>query len=270
MFRKATLIMILWLAAASCALAGEFAHMGFGQDGTMIISDGARQIVLKDDELAEFEDAEIFLEFSAAEDEAEVVIEVEAGDAGLRTLLVISPQGRIVARFNAPVPGYREFYLESPESGLDAITAAYPEGSYLLVGTSTARDQLVGLVELSHELPEAPAILTPPADSTVSPDEDLVISWEPVDGADDYIVELELVEEDEGEGNGEGEGDGEGEEGDEGLDVELAFEVSADITAITIPAALLSPGSTYEVSVAVEGEDNDNLTEVETEFATEG
>jgi hypothetical protein len=243
--------LVLAAAFTGNALAADGNVLFQLKDGRVLIEDDGLRMILKADELETFEDAEIFVEQNVTDGDAEVVIEATGGDLGLRQFLVIDPKGRIAGRFTARGLGFREFLFESPEPDIEAVLKQFPEGDYLFVGTDSDGGQLAALAELSHDMPDAPVITAPAADATVPAGVDLVISWDAVDGADDYVVELKRELGDD----------------EEGTEVELLFDVSSDVTMVTIPGDLLLPDSEYTIGVGVTSED-ENVSAVEMSIFT--
>ena len=198
---------------------------------------------------SEFEEATIIVERNDTDGDTEVVIDLTAGDEGLRTLNIRTPDGRSIARVASHDPssgGMREFYFESPEPEGDAILASYPEGTYIFYGRSTSGELFLSSAELSHSLPAAPTITNPVQDEVVGSDA-LTIHWSNVSGIAQYIVEIE----------------------NESADPEQArtVNVPASLTSFDVPAALLVPGADYQVGIAAVGQ-NGNLTVTETTLST--
>jgi hypothetical protein len=197
----------------------------------------------------EFEEAAIYIEQNATDGDTEVVIEALGGDDGLRRLLIRTPDKRLVLLVSSTDPtimGIREFAFESPEPEGDAILAAYPEGSYTLLGVSVTGERFKSTVTLSHLLPEPTVITYPIEDATVGAGA-LTIEWSAVPGVAEYLVEIE----------------------NESTDPEqsLSINVPAGTTSFEVPTSLLIPGSDYQVGVATVGE-NGNIVFVETAFST--
>jgi hypothetical protein len=103
---------------------------------------------------------------------------------------------------------------------------------------------LAGVALLSHELAPATTLLAPTEDSEV-PAGDLTLEWTAVPEAELYVVELQ----------------------NEDLGNEFTLEVLPGTTSVTVPAALVAPGSDYQFGVAVQTADG-NVTAVELTFTT--
>jgi hypothetical protein len=197
----------------------------------------------------EFEDASIFLERNVVDDDAEAVITVSTDEAGLTSLLVIAPDGRRVARFesrNRRSLGIRELLLESPEPDPVSVLAAYPEGTYRIVGRTFDGEELRAEADLSHLFPD-PAAITFPAEGAVVPAAGLVIRWQTVPGAAGYILELEHEGEDQ--------------------ELELLVNLPASATSFSPPAGWVLSGAEYNLGIGSVGQ-NGNRTFVETVFNT--
>lgn len=195
----------------------------------------------------EFETASIFLEQNVVDEDAEAVINVKTDESGLASLLVIAPDGRRIARLesrNKRSLGARELLIETPEPGLAAVLAAFPEGTYRIVARTLDGEELTAEADLSHDLPE-PATVLAPAEGATVPAAGLLIQWEPVDGAAGYFLELEQ----------------------EDLELELAVNLPSTATSFSPPAGWLLPGAEYVLGLGVLGE-NGNRTFIETVFTT--
>ena len=183
--------------------------------------------------------ASIVLERNFSEQEAEALITLETEDLGLAELAVVGPDGRTLASFGADGPGnlgWREFQLESPEpADITQVLAAYPEGTYRFIGRDVAGGAFMATAQLSHALP-LPTV--PRLDGTL-------ITWDAVDSAVKYVVEIE--------------------NDDQGL--AITVELPAGQTSLRIPAGWLADGVEYELGLAVVNAAG-NLMVVETEFET--
>jgi hypothetical protein len=198
---------------------------------------------------SEFEFVRINVEQNATDGDTEVVISAKAGDEGLHTFLIKTPDRRHVAHvlsLDRSVMGLREFVFESPEPAGEAILAAYPEGTYTFTGISSIGERFRGQAVLSHQLPPAVTILHPADDAVVS-QAALTIQWSPVTGIREYVVEFE----------------------NESADPEqiLKVNVPASQTSFEIPSSMLVPGASYQVGVWTVGT-NGNITVVEVSFST--
>jgi hypothetical protein len=193
--------------------------------------------------------AELFatLEQNATDGDAEVVLFAQGQDDGLSDLSVEGPDGRKVLKVKGKrrSVGLREFLFESAEPpDLPRVLESFPEGEYTVSGRTVTGDCLEGSVFLSHELAPATTLLSPEQDEEV-PAGDLTLEWAAVPEAELYVVELQ----------------------NEDLGNEFSFEVLPGITSLTVPAALVEPGSEYQFGVAVRTAVG-NVTSVELTFTT--
>jgi hypothetical protein len=199
---------------------------------------------------SEFEFITIHVEQNATDGDTEVVISAKAGDEGLHTLSISTPDRRRVAHvlsLDRSVMGLREFVFESPEPEGEAILSAYPEGTYTFVGFSSIGERFRGQAVLSHQLPAPVTILQPVQDAQVGTDA-LTIQWSPVTGIKEYVLEFE----------------------NESADPEqiLRVNVPASQTSFEIPSSMLVPGADYQIGVWTVAR-NGNISVVETTFSTE-
>lgn len=209
-----------------------------------LLPDGAAS---KPKECEEFAEQRMTLERNETDGDTEVVLFAQGQDDGLSRLTITAPDGRKTAKVTADKNGIgmREFLLESAEPpDLERVLASFPEGVYQLRGTTVAGDCLRGSVALSHDIAPATELLTP-AEESVVPIDQVVLSWTAVPAATLYIVELQNEE----------------------LGNEHTFQLLPPTTSIAIPAALLVPDSPYQFGVAVQAADG-NITAVESTFST--
>lgn len=195
----------------------------------------------------DFEDAEIHLERNVTDGDAEAVFTIKVEEGGLSSLLIIAPDGRRLTRLesrNKRNLGSREILLESPEPGVDEVLAAYPEGTYRFVGRTFDGEDLTAEADLSHVFPE-PANITSPLEGSTVPAASLIIQWEPVEGVEGYLLELEQEE----------------------LESELTVSLPASATSFSPPAGWLRPGEETVVGIGTLGE-NGNVTFIEVVFNT--
>jgi hypothetical protein len=197
-----------------------------------------------------FDTAEIYVEKNATDDDTEIVIEAVGGDDGLCHFRVVAPGGREIFHFDSDdrsTGGLREFLVESPEPPGDAILAAYPEGLYRFRGRTCDGQAFASADWLSHRLPAATVITSPPVDGEVDGSNGLVIEWSAVPGVAEYILELE----------------------NESVDPEqsLTLNLPADTTRFRVPAHWIASGAEYQVGVGTVAR-NGNVVFAEIEFTT--
>ena len=112
----------------------------------------------------------------------------------------------------------------------------------------------IGTATLTHDIPRVLELLTPEEDEEVPADEDLLVSWEPVDETIDgdpvNIIAYQLIvekEEDEPHPNMIG-------------TIGLSMYLPADVTEVSVPEELLEPGTEYEWEVlAIEESGNQSI-----------
>ena len=183
-------------------------------------------------------------------DDFEVVFEIKGGQEGLADLAVVSPDGRTVVAFKAPVAstlGMRQFRFESPEpSDVKALQAAYPQGVYRFSGKTFAGAKLDGTATLSHRLAKTTTFVKPtPAAEHVSVN-GLKISWSAVEGVASYVVSITQDE----------------------LNTNVTARLPGSVTSFAVPDGLLLPGKKYMMSIGTTTSEG-NTSFVETTFTTE-
>ena len=200
---------------------------------------------------APFAVASVHFEQNATDGDVEVVFDVKGGDDGLTSLAVTAPDGRRVVAISAPdtsTMGLRQFRFESPEpTDVDRLTAAYPEGVYVFAGTTVAGDRYASEATLSHRLPPAAAVVTPPDEAEGVAMRGLRITWSPVPDAAGYIVTIEQP--------------------DLGFDLTVTLPGSA--VSFAVPDGVLQPGHGYTLALGTVLAGG-NASFVETTFATAG
>jgi hypothetical protein len=188
----------------------------------------------------------VALEENLTDGDAEVLIFAKAPDKGLRQLRVSNPTGVEIELTTPNALGLREFLFESAEPpDLDAVLAAYPQGSYSFRGTTLSGGCVTGTAQLSHVSAPPTTLLTPRAGEVVAGDQ-VDLSWMTVPEAASYVVELT--------------------NGSSGAVYSL--EVYPPQTSVHIPAELVSPSTEYTFAVATKASTG-NVSSVELTFSTE-
>ena len=193
-----------------------------------------------------FDEALIYVEYNATDDDAEVVVVIDA-EMGLERLAIEAPSGAEVLHLRAEHLGLglRKFALETPEPSLQSVLAAYPAGEYRFYGRAVDGRFLFSVVTLSHALPAAPSILYPLDGDTAVPTSGASAVWSAGPDADGFFLELE----------------------NDDLGVDVKSNIAGGATAFGFPAGWLAGGTEYQLGVAARG-GNGNLTVVEIDFTT--
>lgn len=193
-------------------------------------------------------DIEMFYQFSATDEDAEVTIGIESPDNPIDSLVIFAPGGRTVATVRSRDKlGLAEVELESAEPSVKEVQQAYPAGNYYFVGQAVNGNRLFGRVTLAHDVVGAPDFFNfSPCDGTVDPDASITIAWNTVTGAEGgYEI---IIEQDATGAN-------------------LRVTQSPDRTSFVIPEGFLASGLEYEIemkSVTAGG----NKTSASCEFST--
>ena len=189
----------------------------------------------------------IHLERNATDNDGEAVILAKGDDEGLRSLVVLAPNGRNLATFagNNRGIGVREFILESSEpADFNEVLRSFPAGVYWAYGTTVDGECVRGRMTLSHNLAPTTVIHSPSADEVIARD-GFVLSWSPVAEAVSYVVSVD----------------------NEDRGTKLVAESAPDAMSFTVPADWLEPGTSYIASVAVKTA-NGNVSSVEIPLTT--
>jgi hypothetical protein len=194
-------------------------------------------------------DIEMFYQFSATDEDAEVTIGVESPDYPIDHLVIVAPRGRIVATVDSKDRlGLAEVELESAEPSVEEVQRAYPEGNYMFFGEAVDGTRLFGRVTLAHEVVGAPDFFQfSPCGEEVDASSEVTIAWNTVAGAEGgYEI---IIEQDDTGAN-------------------LRVTQNADRTSFVIPQGFLAAGLEYEIemkSVSAGG----NKTSASCEFSTQ-
>jgi hypothetical protein len=190
---------------------------------------------------------DMFYQYSATDDDAEVTIDVESSIA-IDSLTVLAPDGhRVMYVRSGDNLGLRQIEVESDEPSVEEVQRAYPEGRYEFSGQAVNGTRLVGRVRLTHDVVAAPDFFNfSPCNEEVDPTAPVTIAWNTVAGADrGYEI---IIEQDDTGAN-------------------LRTTRGAESTSFVIPDGFLGARLTYEIemkSVAAGG----NKTSASCEFST--
>jgi len=194
-------------------------------------------------------------------------------EQGWKRITVTDPDGKKVLDFKPEGDlgklGLTELFFESAEPenkdvSISELLKTLPEGKYEFKGfTSESSDEsrtLIGTATFSHDIPEAPAILSPEEDSELSAGDALHVSWSSVDknidGSDANIIAYQLtVEKDQ--------------DPDPHMIGTFGFTMNLppSVTEITIPKEVFEPGADYSLEVLAI-EENGNQSINSTSFST--
>lgn len=204
-----------------------------------------------------FPDARLKIEYNATDGDAGLQVFLDA--PAWRQISITNPSGRKLLDVEAEEVirnyGLTELFSESSEPPFTEFPFGefkqlFPEGRYVFSGVTIEGQRLRSSFALSHDVPDDPTIVSPPADATLAPDE-LVVEWLPVTapaGVEVVAYQVLVVADAPALGNPT-----------RVLDVMLP----GSATRLPVPAEFLVPG-TYKTEVlAIEASGNQTLTEVE-------
>jgi hypothetical protein len=192
---------------------------------------------------------------------------------GWNMITLTGPKGKILdfkATGKLGKLGLTELFFETVEPANADVPIAellknLPEGSYVFKGSAIESGEkmgkTMGTAWLTHHIPEGPELLSPTEDAVVSAEEDLLVSWSPVDktidGSDINIISYQLIIE-------KDEMPHQHMIGKQGLSMYLP----ASVTEIPIPKEFLEPDTDYKWEVlAIEESGNQSL--MSSQFSTE-
>jgi hypothetical protein len=193
-------------------------------------------------------DIEMFYQFSATDEDAEVTIGVESPDHPIDFLAIVAPSGRTVATARSTDKlGLAEIELESAEPSVEEVQRAYPEGTYRFLGWAVDGTRLSGRAEITHDVVSAPDFfLFSPCNDIVDSASSITIAWNTVAGAEGgYEI---IIEQDDTGAN-------------------LRVTQSPGRTSFVIPDGFLAPELEYEIEMKAVT-DEGNKTSASCEFTT--
>ena len=224
-------------------------------DNTSKIND----ILAAPDKTAEFADALAIIEYNSHAEDLDFHVELDA--PAWEWIAILDPSGNKVFEVSHSgsigEQGLTSLFFESAELPFDVLPydeflARFPEGEYTLVGETLEGEALMSLMTLNHNIPDPPVITSLGEDPLV-PMDAVSIAWEHVTSpagveVERYQVVVFPVDPEEGQDA-------------IALDIDLPFEVPADLNHVEIPAAWLMSGEQYQYEViAMEADGNQTLT----------
>src|ERR687887_125754 len=139
------------------------------------------------------EESKLIIEHNAKDKDTGFQGFIDSED-GWKRITVTDPNGKKVLDFspedNLGKLGLTELFFESaePENAdvpISELLKTLPEGNYTFSGftaeSAEGNGTLIGTATFSHDIPEAPAILSPEEDAVLPKDQDLHVSWSSVD-----------------------------------------------------------------------------------------
>lgn len=176
-----------------------------------------------------FKEERLVIEYTASAGEAALVMSAES-EVPLGRVALSDPRGGIALRLQAGTGrnlSLSGFKVESRESTLDELLAAYPPGRYGFGGCTAQGDAIFGSANLVHDLPRPARILWPVEGATDVSTEDLVVRWEGDPSATGFHVILE-----------QGDNDG------------IAIQVPPGTDSLAIPGGILESGTETLLEIA--------------------
>jgi hypothetical protein len=184
---------------------------------------------------------------------------------GWNRITVTGPDGKVLdfrGEGEMGQLGLTELFFESvePENAdvpIAEVLKTLPEGNYTFEGSGIEvgekTGKTIGTALLTHDIPEGPTLLSPEEDAVVQEDEDLLVSWSPVDktidGSDVNIIAYQLIIEKDEDPQPHMIGK-----------FGLSIYLPPHVNEITIPEEFLEPGTDYEWEVlAIEESGNQTL-----------
>lgn len=201
----------------------------------------------------EFEDSSVFIELNGTA--GDTGLHMEIGGDPWRRLQVRTPNNKrildISSKGKLTAQGLSGIFLESAEPpfkelSLKQFKKRFPEGKYIVKGTTIEGRKLKGSDKLTHDIPKTPVVTSPVDGGTVDPN-GFVISWEPDTDKKVNIVRYQLSVSDETNPNGE-----------------VILEIGPDVTSATIDGEYLSLGGDYAAElIALERSGNQTIAAFE-------
>jgi hypothetical protein len=184
---------------------------------------------------------------------------------GWDVITVTGPDGRVLTfagEGELGQLGLTELFFESVEPAnadvpIPEVLQTLPEGEYTFEGSAIEvgerQGRTIGTALLTHDIPEGPGLLSPAEDAVVPEDEDLLVSWSPVDttidGSDINIIAYQLIIEKDEDPHPHMIGK-----------MGLSMYLPPDVNEMTISSEFLEPGTDYSWEVlAIEESGNQSL-----------
>ena len=221
-----------------------FVVIGFGFLGWRG-AESDRSPGLKKDKFLGLKEEAMTLEYTAALDEAVLIVEAET-ESGLGRVEVHGPGGEPLfnlRRGDAQNFALSGFVVETRETSAKSVFRAYPEGVYDIRAWTVEGQRLDGSATLSHDLLPAP-IAVYPFEGAVNVSTTPLVVWINDPEATGYRVVLE-----------QNDNDG------------LMAELSAGTNSFHVPAGILAPDTKSQLEIGAIGA-NGNSTLVEISFFT--
>jgi Fibronectin type III domain len=237
--------------AAATAVAAAAAGVAFGAGPLLEGASGHARVAT-----VKAKDARLRFEINATDGDGGVHVLFDADDWG--RLSIVDPTGRRI--FTTTTEGRMrrqggtELFVESAEPPfselpLPRLLQRWPEGSYRFTATGADGTTIVGSARLSHDLPDAPTLVSPlPGDGPQDPNR-TVVRWQsvaPADGSPIIGYQVLVVRTRTG--------------------LKALPKVTLDVTmpptatSLTVPPGFLLPGTEYEWEVlAIERGGNQTL-----------
>lgn len=220
----------------------------FGANGILAILTAMATVLLPwVCQAGEFEDVDIFVVYSASDEDAQVFVQGGSEDP-IVSLKAFGPGHAVKLKFNIKDGdnlGYADFVFESPEPSLEELQDAYPAGAYHFRAKTAEGETLTGEADLSYELLDPPAPIFPMDGNTGIPTDGVLVMWEEIEDADAIRLEVE----------------------DEEEEVALKVDLPGDATAFSLPMDWLQPGTEYVLDIKAIAE-NGNQTVTDLRFTT--
>lgn len=247
--------MFLLAAILSTALASIFASVQFAVAGEDSKETEKETIPLKE--------AKLNIEHNAKDHDTGFQGFIDS--EGWKEITATGPDGKVLkfeGKGELGQLGLTELFFETvePENAdvpIDELLETLPEGNYVFKGSAIEvgekQGKTIGTAWLTHDIPEGPVLVSPEEDAVVPEDEDLLVSWKPVDktidGDDVNIIAYQLIIEKDEAPHPHMIGK-----------MGLSMYLPSSVTQITIPEEFLEPGTDYEWEVlAIEESGNQTL-----------
>lgn len=198
----------------------------------------------------EFEEIRFFFEFNATDED--LGVQLILGATAWKRLKILGPDGDEILEVSGENTleefGLATLFFESNEPTFDVVPKEeildlFPPGTYRFRGVTIDGDRLKGAAQLTHDIPDAPVILTPEEDEVVAAG-DVTVTWSEVTTPAGIEIEsYEVIV-----------------TNDDNPRFIYDVRVSADARSLTVPAEFFEPETTYELEIlAVEKSGNQTI-----------
>lgn len=173
-------------AMAAALMLAAVTSAGWARDGAESGNPGSGAETTEG-KIIELKDARLKIELNATDGDAGIQVFIDADP--WKSMSIFDPFGRLVFRSTTygrfAKQGGTELFLESAEPNFSQLTLAeflkrFPEGEYQFRGKGLAGETYVGTAKFTHNLPDAPVLVSPLEGGGLVDPNHAAVTWKPV------------------------------------------------------------------------------------------